>query len=132
MSGAGQISLEASHRELRRLTGSIDTHSAGVIAAKDGITDEDDLKMVGYISVSIASLRDLTGTGAPADLLSRPHRHAIRNCLNAIKGGAQLLIEGAPDNGLDPEGSAIVSAEAMVADSDAILACLDAVKIGSE
>lgn len=123
--------LEAAHGELRRLAGSIAAHGARVTAAGPSITDQEDVKMLGYITVSIASLRDLTDAGTPADLLSRPHRHAIRNCLNAIKGGAQLLVEGVPDNGLEPDGPASRAAEAMVEDSDAILACLDAVRVGS-
>ncbi|QQP89770.1 hypothetical protein IGS68_00305 [Skermanella sp. TT6] len=133
MSGV-PLGVEAAHGELRRLTGSIAAHGARVTEAGPSITDEDDVKMLGYITVSIESLRELTGTGTPNDLLSRPHRHAIRNCLNAIKGGAQLLVEGAPDNGLEPNGPAARAAEAMAEDSDAILACLDAVRVetGSE
>jgi hypothetical protein len=127
MSDAGVYSA---HRELNRLAACIEESSVGVLAASDQITDQDDLKMLEWISASIVSLRDLAGHGDAALLQDRPHRHAIRNCLNAIKGGALLLIEGAPDNGLDPSGNAAGKAEAMVSHSDAILACLDEVRQG--
>ena len=127
MSGA---SVDVAHRELNRLAASVAESSVGVLAASDQITDQDDLKMLEWISASIAALQDLTGQSDAALLRDRPHRHAIRNCLNAIKGGALLLTEGAPDNGLDPSGPAAHAAEAMVVHSDAILACLDEVKQG--
>jgi hypothetical protein len=127
MSDAG---VHAAHRELNRLAASVAESSVGVLAASDQITDQDDLKMLEWISASIVSLQDLAGQGDAALLRDRPHRHAIRNCLNAIKGGALLLIEGAPDNGLDPSGAAAREAEAMVTHSDAILACLDEVRQG--
>jgi hypothetical protein len=120
--------VDAAHRELRRLSACIAVSSVGVLAASDQITDLEDLKMLEWISASIASLQDLAGQGDAALLQDRPHRHAIRNCLNAIKGGALLLMEGAPDNGLDPSGNAAREAEAMVSHSDAILACLDDVR----
>jgi hypothetical protein len=122
--------IDAAHRELNRLAACIAESSVGVLAASDQITDQDDLKMLEWISASIASLQDLAGQGDAALLRDRPHRHAIRNCLNAIKGGALLLIEGAPDNGLDPSGAAAHEAEAMVCHSDAVLACLDEVRQG--
>jgi len=122
--------IDAAHRELNRLAACIAESSVGVLAASDQITDQDDLKMLEWISASIASLQDLAGQGDAALLRDRPHRHAIRNCLNAIKGGALLLIEGAPDNGLDPSGDAAREAEAMVSHSDAILTCLDDVRQG--
>ena len=127
MSDAG---VDTAYRELNRLAASVAERSVGVLAASDQITDQDDLKMLEWISASIILLRDLAGQGNAALLQDRPHRHAIRNCLNAIKGGALLLIEGAPDNGLDPSGAAAREAEAMVTHSDAILACLDEVRQG--
>ena len=122
--------VAAAHRELNRLAACIAESSVGVLAASDQITDQEDLKMLEWISVSIVSLQDLAGQGDAALLQDRPHRHAIRNCLNAIKGGVLLLIESAPDNGLDPSGYALREAEAMVMHSDAILACLDEVRQG--
>jgi hypothetical protein len=120
--------VDAAHRELSRLSACIAVSGVGVLAASDQITDLEDLKMLEWISASIGSLQDLAGQGDAALLQDRPHRHAIRNCLNAIKGGALLLMEGAPDNGLDPSGNAAREAEAMVSHSDAILACLDDVR----
>ena len=128
MSGAG---VDVAHRELNRLAACIAQSGVGVLAASDQITDQEDLKMLEWISASIVSLQDLAGQGDSALLRDRPHRHAIRNCLNAIKGGALLLIEGAPDNGLDPSGAAAHEAEAMVFHSDAVLACLDEVRQGA-
>ena len=125
MSDAG---VDAAHQELNRLAACIAESSVGVLAASDQITDQDDLKMLEWISASIVSLQDLAGQGDAALLRDRPHRHAIRNCLNAIKGGALLLIEGAPDNGLDPSGAAARDADALATHSDAILACLDEVR----
>jgi hypothetical protein len=122
--------VAAAHRELIRLAACMAESSTIVLAASDQITDDEDLKMLEWISASIAALQDLTRQGDAALLHDRPHRHAIRNCLNAIKGGALLLTEGAPDNGLDPSGPAAHAAEEMVAHSDAILACLDEVKQG--
>jgi hypothetical protein len=122
--------IAAAHRELIRLAACMAESSTIVLAASDQITDDEDLKMLEWISASIAALQDLTGQGDAALLHDRPHRHAIRNCLNAIKGGALLLTEGAPGNGLDPSGPAAHAAEEMVAHSDAILACLDEVKQG--
>jgi hypothetical protein len=122
--------IDAAHRELNRLAACIADSGVGVLAASDQITDLEDLKMLEWISASIASLQDLAGQGDAALLRDRPHRHAIRNCLNAIKGGALLLVEGAPDNGLDPSGDAAREAEAMVSHSDSILACLDDVRQG--
>jgi hypothetical protein len=120
--------VNAAHRELNRLASCIAKSGTGVLAASGQITDQDDLKMLEWISASIASLQDLAGQGDATLLRDRPHRHAIRNCLNAIKGGALLLIEGAPDNGLDPSGAAARDADALATHSDAILACLDEVR----
>ena len=120
--------VDAAHRELNRLAIHMAASSLGVLAARDQITDDDDLKMLEWISASIVSLQDLAGQGDAGLLRDRPHRHAIRNCLNAIKGGALLLMEGAPANGLDPSGDVARDAEAMVSYSDAILACLDEVR----
>jgi hypothetical protein len=122
--------VDVAHRELNRLAACIAESGIGVLAASDQITDQDDLKMLEWISASIVSLQDMAGQGDAALLQDRPHRHAIRNCLNAIKGGALLLLEGAPDNGLDPTGAAAGEADAMVTHSDAILACLDEVRQG--
>ena len=122
--------IGVAHRELNRLAACIAESSVGVLAASDQITDPEDLKMLEWISASITSLQDLARQGDAALLQDRPHRHAIRNCLNAIKGGALLLMEGAPANGLDPSGDVARDAEAMVSYSDAILACLDEVRQG--
>jgi hypothetical protein len=122
------IGVAAAHQELNRLAACIAESSVGILAASDQITDPEDLKMLEWISASIVSLRDLAGQWDAALLRDRPHRHAIRNCLNAIKGGALLLLEGAPDNGLDPTGAAAREAEAIVCHSDAVLACLDEVR----
>jgi hypothetical protein len=123
--------VASAHRELNRLAACMAESSATVLTASGQITDDEDLKMLEWISASIVALQDLTGQGDATLLRDRPHRHAIRNCLNAIKGGALLLVEGAPDNGLDPSGPAARAAEEMVAHSDAILACLDEVKQGA-
>ena len=122
--------VNAAHQELNRLAACMAESGIGVLAASDQITDQDDLKMLEWISVSIASLQDLSAQGNAASLRERPHRHAIRNCLNAIKGSALLLIEGTPGNGLDSSGAAAREAEALVTHSDAILACLDEVRQG--
>ena len=122
--------VAAAHQELNRLAACMAESSVTVLTASGQITDDEDLKMLEWISASIVALQDLTGQGDATLLRDRPHRHAIRNCLNAIKGGALLLVEGAPDNGLDPSGPAARAAEEMVAHSDAILACLDEVKQG--
>jgi len=125
MSGAD---IDAAHRELNRLAACMTESAAGVLSASGQITDYEDVKVLEWISASIVSLQDLAGQDNAALLRDRPHRHAIRNCLNAIKGGALLLIEGAPGNGLNPLGTAARNAEAMVTHSDAILACLDEVR----
>jgi hypothetical protein len=122
--------VASAHQELNRLAACMAESSATVLTASGQITDDEDLKMLEWISASIVALQDLTGQGNATLLHDRPHRHAIRNCLNAIKGGALLLVEGAPDNGLDPSGPAARAAEEMVVRSDAILACLDEVKQG--
>ncbi|GEO40477.1 hypothetical protein SAE02_46250 [Skermanella aerolata] len=123
--------VAAAHRELIRLAACMAESSAIVLTSAGQITDDEDLKMLEWISTSIAALQELTGQGDATLLQDRPHRHAIRNFLNAIKGGALLLTEGAPDNGLDAAGPAARAAEEMVAHSDAILACLDEVKQGA-
>jgi hypothetical protein len=122
--------IDAAHRELNRLATRMAASGVGVLAARDQITDQDDLKMLEWISVSITSLQDLAAQSDAALLLDRPHRHAIRNCLNAIKGSALLLIEGAPGNGIDPSGDAAREAEALVTHCDEILSCLDEVRQG--
>ena len=122
--------VAAAHRELIRLAACMAESSAIVLTSAGQITDDEDLKMLEWISTSIAALQELMGQGDATLLRDRPHRHAIRNFLNAIKGGALLLIEGAPDNGLYAAGPAARAAEEMAAHSDAILACLDEVKQG--
>ena len=52
----------AAHRELNRLATRMAASSAGVLAARDQITDQDDLKMLEWISSSITSLQDLIPT----------------------------------------------------------------------
>jgi len=124
--------IDAAHRELNRLAACMAASSVGVLAVRDRITDEDDVKMLEWISLSVVSLQDLTARSDAASLLDRPHRHAIRNCLNAIKGSALMLVEGAPGNGLDLSGAGVREADALVTHSDAILACLDEVRQGAE
>ena len=48
--------------------------SVSVLAASDQITDDEDLKMLEWISASIVSLQDLAGQGDAALLRDRPHR----------------------------------------------------------
>jgi hypothetical protein len=122
------VDVEVAFLELNRLAACIAASSLGVLAARSQISDEDDLRMLEWISLSVASLQDLAEQGGAASLRDRPHRHAIRNCLNAIKGSALLLVEGAPGNGLDPSGAATRDADALVTHSDAIITCLDEVK----
>jgi len=111
------------------LAGTIAAGVPGLTQARDQITDPDDLAMLDWIASSSVSLQDLTGQVRAAGCLTRSQRHALRNCLNAVKGGSQLIVEGAPDNGLDPSGTAVGCAENLIAQADGFLTCLDTVPV---
>ena len=82
--------VAAAHRELIRLAACMAESSASVLAASDQITDEEDLKMLEWISASIAAFRIWRGramrrccgtarTGTPSATASTPSR-VERSC----------------------------------------------------